>query len=79
MEDVKKPVTLATRLLTYHNCLKQMDVLTAELTKDGFVTIADRDKWEKLLFPERARVAAALVTLGEDPRFHLPKLPEKTE
>jgi hypothetical protein len=55
--------------------LKQLDVVVAELETVGFVTIADRDKWERLITPERLRVGVAMKSLGVSPLSKLPSLP----
>jgi hypothetical protein len=57
-------VTLGDRLTNYGSLLKQLDIVTAELEIVGFLTMRDRDKWEKLITPERLRVGVALKALG---------------
>lgn len=69
-------VTLGDRLITYSLLLKQIDVVISELETVGFVTIADRDKWEKLITPERLRVGTAMKSLGISPLSRLPSLDE---
>lgn len=70
----KTKVTLGTRLQTYAVLLKQLDVVTQELETVGFVTLADRDRWEKLIVPERLRVGVAMKALGVSLLSRLPSL-----
>ena len=67
-------VSLGDRLITYALLLKQLDVVTQELETVGFVTLADRDRWEKLICPERLRVGVAMKALGVSPLSRLPSL-----
>jgi hypothetical protein len=67
-------VTLGNRLTTYAVLLKQLDVVVAELETVGFVTIADRDKWERLITPERLRVGVAMRSLGVSVFSQVPSL-----
>lgn len=69
-----KAVTLGDRLVTYAIILKQLNTVISELENVGFVTMADANKWEKLIWPERARVTAAMQELGVSVHAKLPSL-----
>lgn len=69
-----REVTLGDRLTTYALLLRQLDVVVSELETVGFVTISDRDKWERLITPERLRVGVAMKSLGVSPLSKLPSL-----
>jgi len=72
-----KPIgepTVGTRLQTYAVLLKQLDAMIGELEAIGFVTLQDRDRWEKLIIPERLRVGFALRALGVSVLERVPSL-----
>jgi hypothetical protein len=70
----EKGVPLGDRLTTYALLLKQLDCIVAELETVGFVTISDRDKWERLITPERLRVGVAMKALGVSPLSNVPSI-----
>lgn len=67
LTSAAREVTLGDRLIRYSMTLKQLDVQLSELESVGFVTAADRDKFERLIGPERLRVGVAMKSLGVSP------------
>ena len=74
MENTAREVKLGDRLTTYALLLKQLDVLISELESVGYVTMGDRDKWERMIAPERLRVGVAMKALGVSPLAKIPSL-----
>lgn len=75
MQTPNAEITLGDRLITYKTILKQLDVVLMELESIGFVAIPERDRWEKLIVPERMRVDTAMKALGVSTLSKIPKLP----
>lgn len=69
-----KSEILGDRLINYAMALRQTDLVVAEMQTSGFVTEADRERWEKLIVPERLRIAAMMKTLGISPLQKLPSI-----
>jgi hypothetical protein len=75
----KRDVSLGERIVTYATILKQLDLVVSELETVGFVTANDRDKWERLIAPERLRCGVAMKSLGVSPLAKIPAFPEKAK
>ena len=74
MTDQQKERSLAERLLTWRTLLQQLGCVVSELEDVGFLTIVDREKWERLIIPERVRVGVMMKTLGVSPPYGNPYL-----
>jgi len=58
---------------------RELGHLSSQFRECVLVTMADRDRWEKLISPERLRVGQALKGFGVSALSKLPALPSITK